>query len=484
MKKLLYLIIGIILLGSCSDFDELNTDPKSPTSIPAEPLFTDATRNLFDRMQSINVNSNVFRLYAQYWAQCTYPDESQYNMTTISIPDGIFRTLYRDVLKDYDESKKLLLSQDVTNAQANIVRQNKLSIIGIMEVYTYHVLVDVFGDVPYSEALNPDNVLPKYDNDTDIYLSLIDKLNNEINMLNVSSSAFSASEDPVYGGDVKEWKKFANSLKLRLALRIADIDNAKAKQLAESAVASGVFTSNADNCSMTYYATTPNTNPIWVDLIQSGRKDFVPANTLVDYMNSKQDPRRHLWFSLASSGNYTGGIYGNANAYSAYSHFHDGDASTVTFPLEMPDLKGAILNFAEVEFNLAEAVERGYSVGGTAKGHYEAGIKASILEWGGTEADYNAYLPGVDYSLSTDWKQKIGVQHWLSQFNQGFDGWSIWRRLDFTMLTPPSGMNYSDIPVRMIYPISEATLNGPSLTAAAAAIGGDLPSTKVFWDVN
>src|SRR5690349_15555006 len=114
--------------------------------------------------------------------------------------------------------------------------------------------------------------------------------------MNATYGSF-GSADVIYDGDVASWKKFANSFKLKMGMTIADDDNAKAKATVESAVAAGVFTSNADNAEFQYLSTPPNTNPIWVDLVQSGRKDFVAASTIISAMTSRNDPRLDDFFT-------------------------------------------------------------------------------------------------------------------------------------------------------------------------------------------
>src|SRR6185503_11565711 len=143
---------------------------------------------------------------------------------------------------------------------------------------------------PYTEALNIDKPFPKYDDAKTVYYDLLTRLDAAIANMNTSAPGFGAA-DLVYNGNMVLWKKFANSLKLKMGILIADDDNAKAKATVESAVASGVFTSNADNAELHYQAAPPNTNPIWVDLVQSGRDDFVAASTLIDSLKAKNDPR-------------------------------------------------------------------------------------------------------------------------------------------------------------------------------------------------
>src|SRR5690606_4721124 len=139
------------------------------------------------------------------------------------------------------------------------------------------------------------------------------------------------------------------------------------------------FTSAEDDAIFAYSTIPPNTNPLWVDLVQSGRLDFVGANTLIDRMNALNDPRRPFFFGEAAGGGYKGGPYGTSNDYSAFAPVGD--------LLRAKDFPAVWIDYTEVEFLRAEAVERGYTVGGTALDHYNNAVTASIVSWGGTATD-------------------------------------------------------------------------------------------------
>ena len=162
-----------------------------------------------------------------------------------------------------------------------------------METFVYSFLVDIFGDVPFSEAL-AGVTTPVYDDAATIYNSIIANLDGAIANLGTQSNM---GADIVYGGDSDAWKMFANSLKLKLAIRLADTDSGKAKSMAEAAVAGGVFGASADDFKLDYYGSTPNTNPLWEQLIESGRSDFVAANTFADILNPLNDPRIPFFFN-------------------------------------------------------------------------------------------------------------------------------------------------------------------------------------------
>ncbi|CAD0004926.1 SusD/RagB family nutrient-binding outer membrane lipoprotein [Flavobacterium chungangense] len=484
MKKIFFILFTAIITTSCSDdLEKLNENVKDPANVPGEVLFTSAQKSLVDQMMSTNVNDNVFRLLSQYWTETVYTDESNYDLVTRTIPEQHWQYLYKDVLKDLDQSAKNITDTPLGLTENPLDKQNKLAIIEVLNVYTYAILVETFGDVPYSQALNLAYKTPKYDDGLTIYKDLIVRLNKAITNLNTAGQSFGGN-DRIYSGDISKWIKFANTLKLRLGITISDIPSEAAlAQATVSSAAPFVFSSNLDNADFKYLTATPNTNPLYVDLVASGRSDFVPANTLVDVMNDLNDPRRSKYFDsnvddpTTPEVEYIGGTNGGSNSFPNFTH--------ISPTLQVPDFPGTLLDYAQTEFLLAEAAERNlYGTPATAAAHYNAAITASILDWGGTETEAATYLltPNVAYSTAPGtWKQKIGTQSWIAYYNNSFEGWSVYRRLDYPVLIAPADA-VSAIPLRYTYPIIEQSLNKSSYTAASQAIGGDNVDTKLFWD--
>jgi hypothetical protein len=354
------------------------------------------------------------------------------------------------------------------------VQQNQQAMTEIMMIYTYYYLVTTYGNIPYTEALDIDKPFPKYDDAATVYGDLLTRLDAAIAQLNPAAAGF-GSADIIYNGVVTDWIKFANSFKLKMGMTIADVDPATARTVVESAAAAGVFTSNADNAELVYQGAPPNTNPIWVDLVQSGRDDFVIASTLADNMTSLNDPRIDNYMTTDPAGGYSGAEPGVQSAYAQYSHVHPA-ITEPTFP-------HLLLDYAEVELLLAEAVARGFNVGGTAVTHYNNGVTASITYWGGTPAEAAAYLaqPGVSYATGADFRERIGVQKWLALYNRGWDAWTEWRRLDFPQIEAPADA-VSVTPLRFPYPVNEQNVNRTNFEEAATAIGGDVVATQLWWD--
>jgi len=472
MKKYIVALTALVTLWSCQSdeqYEDLNRDPKNPTQVASDFLFTAATVSLSDNMASPNVNDGLYRFLAQYFTTTTYLDEPNYNFTNRQNPDNVWSEIYRDVILDLQDAKSIVAANGELGQAAKDARMGQLEVI---EVYAWHVLVDSFGDIPYSQAGQADEFpLPAYDDDMVIYEDLISRLDNVGTMLSAGQGYSSA--DVVYGGDMNKWMMFANSLKLRLGMRISDVNPGLSQSTVESAVADGVFAANADNATVEYQGNDPYGNPLWEDLVLSGRSDFLAANTIVDYMNELDDPRRMVYFDENVEG-YVGGIYGASNNFSEYTHIGD--------PFLQPTREGILLDYAEVRFNQSRAAELGYNVPGDAETHYNAAITASMNYWGITdEAAISSYLSQGDVAYDGS-DEQFATQYWIAMFDNPFQGWSVWRKYDAPELNIPAEFE-TEVPLRYTYPVDETNLNETNYEAAAEAIGGDSAQTPVFWDV-
>ncbi|GHN00742.1 hypothetical protein WSM22_22310 [Cytophagales bacterium WSM2-2] len=480
MKKIfVLLVLTTTLVTSCVDsLKDYNIDQKRASSVPPATLFTNAVRNLIDVLNTPNVNTNNFRLYIQQWATVTYTSEPRYDMTSRTIPQSFWQTLYRDVIADLKEAKRIITAD---NSLVAGVKANQLAQIEVMEVYAWSVLVNTFGNVPYSKAFDPTSTLPGYDDAATVYADILTRLDAAIGNLSSTNVGLPAASDLVYNGNMGRWIKFSNSLKLRLAMILADKDATKAQTMVQQAVTGGVMTSNSDNARHPFLATAPNNNLVSNNLVApfTTRQDFVASKTIVDKMNTLNDPRMINYFNEVTPGVFVGGVNGYPNTYASTSHISDKIAN--------PSFEALFIDYAEVEFLLAEAAARGFIAGGAgvAETHYNAAITGSITYWGGTTGAATNYLAqaGVAYTTAAGgYKQKIGEQKFLALNNRGYDAWVEWRRLDSPTLTPAVAGLF--IPLRLIYPVSEQTQNGKAYDEAVAAMGGsDITTVKLFWDM-
>lgn len=467
------LVALILTFSACKkDLHLLNVDEKNATTAEGETFFSNAQKNLSDLLNQPSYGNNgPFRygnLWVQHLSEITYTDPSNF-----FISGHQWSGMYQGVLKNLSESKKIITEAAASGAAAEAIKKNKLALIEIMEVQAYALLVESYGNVPYSEALNPDNVSPKYDDAQTIYKDLLSRLKQAITNLDASAAGFSQA-DLIYNGSISKWIKFANALRLKMGMRIIDVDAALGSQTVSEAINGGLISHNDENALFRYLNSTPNTNPLWILLVQGNRKDIVAAKTLVDQMNLWNDERRSVYFSQVN-GQYVGTVYGIVTNYDLYSHM-----GTKFFE---PTLAGILMDYASVSFLLAEAAERGivYSPA-DAENHYNNAIKASFNYYGLDASNYLSQA-NVAYSTATGtWKEKIAMQKWIALYNQGTEAWTEYRRLDFPKLNASPNGFIDTVPVRLTYPVGEQTLNAEQYKKASTAIGGDILTTKLFWD--
>jgi hypothetical protein len=480
MKKILIiLMVFLMAFSACQKLEDLNKNTKDFTAVPGPGIYNGAIRSLLNQLYTFNVNNNNTQLYMQYFAETTYPDESRYDMVTRPIPAAHMNALYRTVLMNFKDASAVLTAAPLAGIDAK-QRKNQLAIIEIMAVYTWSNIVETFGDMPYTDALDFTKPSPKYDDAFTIYKALVTRLDAALANMDPAFGGMGAGFDNIYGGGVAgtaKWIRFANTLKMRMGLVLADKDPALSKTIVDAAEPKAFIA--GDKCALTYLSASPNQNPVYTEVVVSGRFDFVVTSTLTDPMNALNDPRRDLYLWTKVDGAYKGGAQGMPNSYASYTHL---DNTLLT-----PTREVVVMDYAEAEFLRAEAAARGNYAVTDAATHYNNAIKASITSWGGTAAQADTYLaqPAVAYATATGtWQQKIGEQAYYAYYMRGFTSWLTWRRLDYPRLKAASKhvAEVNGIPVRYSYPVSEQTLNGANYKAAAAAIGGDNALTKLFWD--
>lgn len=468
-------IFSAFLFTSCVD-ESINTDPNSAYTTTAESVVSYAQKSLSDYVNTPSVNQNNFRLTMQYWQETTYVNESNYDFVNRNVSNNIWSENYVSVLNNLNKAKGIIEGYSPTPSEAstwNVTKKNQLAIVDLMMVYTYQNLVDTFGNIPYSQSLQLETFpLPVYDDGATIYSSLIQRAKTDVQALSAGSS-FGVG-DYYYQGNISKWKKFGNSLLLKMGIAIADSNPSLAQATVVDAINQGVMTSSDDSCELPYQANSPNYNPIYDALVASGRDDYIAAKPFVDFLKINSDPRIESYYQLNEDNEYIGqtvGAPGEVDVYSRIGEF-----------AENPTHPGTILNYTEVAFYIAEAAAR-WNISNPATA-YNTAVQASLNEWGISNADSILYLNAHPYN-AINWKKSIGDQAWAAFFNQGQVSWNFYRRLDYPVLQAPTTAVQEaggKVPVRMTYPVREQSVNGTNWSAASAAIGGDKLTTKIFWD--
>jgi hypothetical protein len=475
MKKIFFFVIPVVLLSAActKDISRFNIPTKQPAVVPPGPIFTYATKQLTDIMADCGGN-NTFRHIVEHWSQTIIEDAAQYNFNVTGNSDAWWNRMYL-VLNNLKACDSVLQMQTTTAAP---VLANERTIVDIMSVYTWNVLVNTYGNIPYSQALNWRMLNPKYDDAKTIQQDLETRLAADIAKLDPTNASFASTEDLYYGGKVSSWVAFGNSLMMKIAMTLADVDATHSQSLVEAASPKAFQSQTTD--AIWHYLAVPNNNPTYQAIVLSGRQDFIACSTLIDTLKAYNDPRLPGFFSTNNNGAYAGAPLGAQVVFALMSK--------PSARLSKDTTSYIFMDYIDMEFYRAEAIERGFNVGGTAEQHYNTAITLSIEYWGGSATDAQNYLalPNVAYTTAAGtWRQKIGLQKWIAMYCRGFDGWTDLRRFDYPIMIPPIGA-VSGFPNRLTYPAvtyTEQALNGANYTQAAAAIGGDKAETKLYWDI-
>jgi hypothetical protein len=489
-------LLSVAVIAACqTDLTSLNNNPNSPASAPSGALFTSATRSSAQTMWGSFNTLSMTELFAQHIAQIQYIDEDRGHVRPTTL-DALWNSLYAGPLEDYQQ---IILGADSTS-QPSTSGPAK-----VMQSWVFQNMTDLWGDIPYSKALagesGPAALKPTYDTQKDIYYGLLKTLTAASAGMAAGTSVNDpglGSSDPIYKADLTKWIKFSNSLRARLALRMVKNDAAKAQAELTAAFTGGLLASNSDNAKISWPGDGVYDNP-WASNFSS-RDDHRMAKTFIDTLKSLSDPRLPIFAqpTTANPAVYAGmrngldndstNIYFNTTSRPG-TIFYPGKTTYGTFGTSAGKATPSyIMTFAEVSFIQAEAAER--SLGGLnpaqAAGFYNAGVTASITQWGGTSAQATAYLaqPGVAYVPGATGLKQIGVQKWIALFNQGTEAWSEWRRTGNPSTIVPGPFMYADVPgvpVRLPYPSGEQSSNATSLAAAITDQGPDTYLTKLWW---
>lgn len=499
-------VVAAFALGAsaCDDgLAEINENPNAPTDVPAQYLLPMAIQTTVEQFYGQWFNLEFAGLFAQHWAKIQYIEEDLYNLRPATI-DGWWTTLYAGSLKDW---------QTIIEKGQETGFSNHEATGRVMKAFTGHIMTDIWGDIPWSQALRGNDeepvTTPAYDAQQDIYPALVAELDAALGLFDASERTW-ATEDLIYQGDVASWQRFANSLKLRLAMRVSEVDAAQAQAWVTQAVNSpaGLITQNSQNAALAFLESAPNQNPLYENWV-GGRDDHAVSKTLVDLLASLNDPRLAIYAepaakdSVAMGGHvvYQGEVYrGMANGTPEEeippiatlsrigehwrSHTNTAAAATPAY----------LMTAAEVHFLLAEAELEwpGISGGMTAEQHYNAGVTAALQLYDGangvdiTAADISAYLaqPGVAWGTGDSNLELIIEQKWIALYANGPEAYAEYRRTGYPdEVTVREAHALAHVPGRVPYPDVEQSLNRANWEAATSAQGNDGTYTgKVWWD--
>lgn len=475
INYLYILLSGALLLSSASckkALDESNVNPNASQNAQPDYLLTAAIKATSDTYWGTTNNMNSSLLFVQHWAKIQYTDPDRY----------IFANTDFQELWTAGNSKGIVnLNQIIklADAQAN---PNYKGVALVLRSWIFILMTDAYGDVPYSQAGNIDQyLLPKYDAQKDVYLGVLEDLKTAQAALDPSGKAILG--DVIYANNIALWKKFANSLRLRVALRIADREPELARQtIAAIQTEGGSYISANSETAQLVYKTSPNQNPI--SNLFDTRDDYRISKTIVDQLTALNDPRLPVYASKAAATQLYTGVPNGLLTGDAAALGLTRTSKPGTYFLA-PTAPAVIISYSEVLFDRAEAAARGFT-GENAAELYGQAIEASLSQYSVSSADIATYkaLPAVQYDAA-NYKKSIGNQKWIALFGEGLEAFAEWRRLDYPVLAPAvAGSLDGKIPVRFIYPGTEQSLNPDNYKAAVAHQGADVLTTKLWFDVN
>ncbi len=477
MKNIHKIILSAFLLSSLSscdslsDFGDTNVNPGAVTT----PVYSALLTNVQSGLGSSYAYDLRSGLYAQYFSETQYTETSRY-----SAPQLAFTGYYSGHLNDL---------QNIINNSGNA---NLSAIATILQQYIYLFVTNMWGDVPYSEALRGTTaLLPKYDRQEDIYKGIFQKLGEAIAAFDNSPIA----GDIIYAGNIDSWRRTANSLKLLAAIQLSKkvpATNGFAAQAFQEALAAtgGVITTNAQNFRVVYPGGNYQSAYFATYLTRS---DYAVSATLTDLLKSLSDNRQTI-YGGASNANGTGATTSSSigvpyglerpatlaftESNPTWARILRGDKRTDTSPVYL-------ITAAQVTLARAEAADLGWTTESVAT-LYPQGISLSFEQWG---AAYNAatYLTNTNVVLTAPGtnQRQIATQRFIASYPDGAQAWNIWRKSGYPALTPspapltPSGL----IPRRYVYTDAELLSNPESAAAAIALLpGGNNQDSRVWWD--
>lgn len=469
------LFFGIVLFSitSCKkELERINQNPNAAQNAQPDYLLTTATKTAVDEYWKITQATNPSSLFVQQWALIQYTDPDRYIFTNSSFQE--FWTVEYSSIVNLDEIIKLADDEDNPNYKGVAL---------VLRSWTFSLLTDAFGDIPYKQSIQIDQHLtPAYDAQKDVYSGILDDLKNA--QADLDPNGKSIAGDIIYGNDISLWKKFANSLRLRIALRISDREPDTAKQVwTDIQNEGGSFISDNSEIAQLIYLNSPNQNPIsnYFDT----RDDYRISKTIVDKLIQLNDPRLPVYAAKTQdptsppyAGLPNGLLVGDASNYGFSKTSKPG-----TYFID-PHAPAVIVSYSEVLFDRAEAAARGFTDEDAAT-LYKQAILASLNQYNISDADATVYInsPNVQYDAA-NFKKSIGDQKWIALFGQGLEAYAEWRRLDYPQLQPAvAGVLNGQMPLRFIYPGTEQSLNGKSYQQAVSDQGADLLTTRLWVDV-
>jgi hypothetical protein len=519
MKKI-HKITGLLLaltlsVTSCNQEDlfDLNVDPNAVTDMDMQYLFSLSMLRIAGEYENTRANMLYSATMIQHTSSLAGYFSGDKYFYNAQYSGAYMERHYTDVIRAFShviEKTKDIPAEANVNAAATVLR-----------IFDLHRMTDLYGDIPYFQAgrglEGPNNWFPVYDNQREIYNDMIVQLKAARDKFSPSARSLGA-QDFMYGGNIDQWKKFTNALLMRIALRMSNVDAAKARETFIEANTSGTFASNADNGYIKF-----TVGPIGVNRngLNDGywntykySNDCKISKTFIDWMKANNDPRLMIisggigtpadpstWVTdpAAQRGmpnGYNSTTIRNILTGADLADFNArGNRMFSMLNLKYLDWEDPyiLITYSETELMKAEAAVKGW-ISTDANSHFSNGVAAAINSWTAFDASFartadqvNTYIAGRGFAAASnaDKLRLIGEEYWAATWLNDIESWSNWRRTGYPALTPtqdPNRFEANEIPRRLRYWESEIGANPQNYEAARSRMGGDNLMTKVWWD--
>jgi hypothetical protein len=478
-RKWSFMSLLLMAFTSCHDFEEINTDPTRMTNINAASLLTQVAYDAGTRSRSYG---DVGNYIGQYWTNTSLIDQRHRYDFRGSDSESVYNNIYR-TLYDINDLKQRAEAEQL---------EDYLAAGLILEAYLTTYLTDVFGPIPYSEAIQGDalNFMPRFDSQQAIYLGNLEKLEQAYDLLETRPGGnFIRGGDPFYSGDNLSWRKLANGLKLRMYMKMVVADPSVKDKIAALIREGELFASPEESCAIVYDGRFG---------LQATKNDGTAGSvafgeTFAQELHETLDPRRPKMAVLGvdKEGNP---VNVDAKGKPVYVGVPSGESPDIIREFEglsapYTGLDGMrapsiLLSHAEIEFYIAEAILRGW-VSGDAAAHYEAGIRSSCQWWNVAEAETEAHLEKEEVKLSADTEtalKQVWKEEYINFYYQGYDGWINYKRVAYPVFHIGSAMLAEGIMKRMVYPPLIKSINEKNYHEAVGMLDkGDHLLSGAWW---
>lgn len=503
MFKIFLSVILIGLLAGCKkDFEEVNTNRNNPTNVTPDLLLSGVIKNMMDRQ--VNEAWGIGNIVVQHHAKIQFVNEDRYGW-------GERNDIWNTVYSNYRNLQNIFFA--VNGDESNPYYGVSL----VLKSWMFSLVTDAYGDAPYSEAgkAKLEAVYqPLYDKQEDIYNGILADLKKANEVL--ATSGTNLAGDIMYGGGgsaIAKWRKLANSLRIRYLMRISkkkDV-SAELQAIVNDPANNPVFESNVDNAELEYMSSAPYQWPLYGTRVGSF-DEFRVSKTLTDRLTALNDPRikvfgRPTQTSVAAGTPeikgvpnglsdvdalaYNGGVQGVSRVGYTFACLVCNDNNQA--PPDPAAARALLMTYAELQFLLAEARQKGLISIGDAEAYYNNGITANFNYWKSivpTAYNIDVTMPAgylsqanVAYTGSDDDKlAKIALQKWIALYFNGLEAWFDWRRTNMPAIVPgPANLNDNKVPLRYIYPLSAQSLNGNNRSEAVKRQGGTDDLNTKMW---